>query len=622
MDKRIKISVSSILFSLLLASIVYFIICILFNIWAFSGNKYARSYLEVSDFTSTNIQANAAGYVVNSNEPKLIRTFDKEMYIASVLLDLRNLPAKEVMIQVYYTNSVKREYNYFDCVRQNVSAKNAIVKVPLNVMADSIRFDVGSDGDSYKLKKVIINPHVSDMIKYSFSGVDYMLFFIAFSFGAFFLHLYPKCFILVRGFVSNIVAYLNSEISFDFSKLNVVRFKQIYRLVFFVVLYLYFCKYYIHIGTMLGSKMNWIYGYNDFFLYCGVIFAVISVGRMILDQKWLYSVLALSLLSCFFLSNQIAHNDIFILINICFVVSCYDMPGKWILRTFILSVGIIVLVDVALSLCDIIPNLQYHSNRGVRNAFGANYPTDFAAAVLYSLLSVWVLFKKKNLLLLVMLSVFIFVQCKYTFTRNSIVCSAFFIIFIFYFLITERYSSVKCIRFVNGTIIYNMSLLSFLLFAALTIGLAYCYDPSNGFFSYIDHIFSSRISISHKVINEYGLSPFGKFFIMFGFGSTTSSPPFYNFLDISYCNILLRLGIVSLVITAVLCIFLVKRAIKWNVKKLVLVMFIVSLHCVVEHHFLDTCYNVFLLLAFADFTDICKGKSDKRIKDETWYYVI
>ncbi len=622
MDKRIKISVSSILFSLLLASIVYFIICILFNIWAFSGNKYARSYLEVSDFTSTNIQANAAGYVVNSNEPKLIRTFDKEMYIASVLLDLRNLPAKEVMIQVYYTNSVKREYNYFDCVRQNVSAKNAIVKVPLNVMADSIRFDVGSDGDSYKLKKVIINPHVSDMIKYSFSGVDYMLFFIAFSFGAFFLHLYPKCFILVRGFVSNIVAYLNSEISFDFSKLNVVRFKQIYRLVFFVVLYLYFCKYYIHIGTMLGSKMNWIYGYNDFFLYCGVIFAVISVGRMILDQKWLYSVLALSLLSCFFLSNQIAHNDIFILINICFVVSCYDMPGKWILRTFILSVGIIVLVDVAISLCDIIPNLQYHSNRGVRNAFGANYPTDFSASVLYLLLSIWVLLRKKNIMLLVLLALFVFVQYRYTLTKNSIVCSLVFALVILYCLLTDRFSSVKTVDFVNRRMVYNLSLIAFVLFAVLTVVLSYYYDPVNKLFVRINEFISGRIALSNRSINEYGFSPFGKFFIMFGLGSTTQWPPFYNFLDISYINILMRSGICSLLITAVSYVFLVKRAIDCNIKKFVLVMFIVSLHCAIEHHYLDICYNVFLLLTFADLTTECKLKSEEKLSNDSWYYVI
>lgn len=622
MVKSIKFSGASIIFSFVISFILYLIVTVLFNVMAFSGNRYSRNYLELSDFTPHNIQTDMQGYAVNSNAPKLIYSFEKEKFISSVVLDLRNLTAKETLIQVYYTNSAMREYDYFACVRQSVSLKNAVVKVPLNLPADTIRLDIGSGGDTYKLKKVVINPHVSDMIKYSFYNIDWLKVCFAFVFVLFFSHLYPKFFILVRKFLSNFAGYLNKNFSLDTTKIDGEKIKYVYQLVLCAFLYLYLCKYYIHIGSMLSSKINWICGYIDCFLYGSVFFAVIALIRMITDRRWFCLVLAVIMLSCFYLSYLIAHNDSYILINVCLVVSCYAMPFRWILRIFILSVGAIVLLDVVFSLCDVIPNLQYNGRGGIRNAFGANYPTDFSASVLYLFLSIWVLLRKKNIMLLVLLALFVFVQYRYTLTKNSIVCSLVFALVILYCLLTDRFSSVKTVDFVNRRMVYNLSLIAFVLFAVLTVVLSYYYDPVNKLFVRINEFISGRIALSNRSINEYGFSPFGKFFIMFGLGSTTQWPPFYNFLDISYINILMRSGICSLLITAVSYVFLVKRAIDCNIKKFVLVMFIVSLHCAIEHHYLDICYNVFLLLTFADLTTECKLKSEEKLSNDSWYYVI
>ena len=115
-----------------------------------------------------------------------------------------------------------------------------------------------------------------------------------------------------------------------------------YNTLFLVFLYIYLCKYYICIGSMIGTRITWIYGFNDLFLYCSCLFALVAVVRMILDKRWLYLILALSLLSCFYLSYLIANNDIYVFINICIAVACYSVSYKHILRVFVLSVGLMV----------------------------------------------------------------------------------------------------------------------------------------------------------------------------------------------------------------------------------------------------------------------------------------
>ena len=321
---------------------------------------------------------------------------------------------------------------------------------------------------------------------------------------------------------------------------------------------------------------------------------------MILDKRWLYLIIALSLLSSFYLSYLIANNDIYVFINICISVACYSVSYKHILKVFIVSVGLVVITEVILALLDIIPNLKYFDyERGYRFALGANYPTDFAAAILYLLLAIWLLMRKRTVVLLVVMAGFIFIQYKYTITRNSIICSVLFALFIVFDMLSNCYSSSKIICFVNERIIYNFALWAFMLFTVITVGLSYYYDESSKVLSYVNRLLSGRFRVTQMSMADVGFSLFGKYFVMLGFGSTTEYPKFYNFIDISYCNILLRFGVLPLLIIVVSYMIFVRRTLKLEKNRLVCIMIIVALHCLVEHHYLDACYNIFLLLMFA-----------------------
>lgn len=602
MRKNINLSGASILFSLLVSFIVYFAAGIFFSICAFSGNKYEKSVVQLKELSHYNLTVDSSGYVVNAADPQLVIGFGREKYVSSVLFDIRSLSVKKINVKIYYSNA-RHGYDEFTSVSETMSSGVRQIVLPLNDMADSIRFDIGDNGEKFKFGKIIINPHVSDMIKYPFKSIDYLKLCFTFVFVTFFLHLYPGFFVLVKRGINYGVVILNRNFSFEAVKNDVSKVKSAYQFAFWVFLYLYLCKYYIHIGSMIGPEIKWIFGYNDFFLYSSEFFAAIAVGRMIADRKWLYMILALSLLSAFYLSNLIAHNDLYIFINICLVVACYSMPYKRILRTFILSVGLLIIAEVVLSQFGIIQNLQYHASSGVRIAFGANYPTDFAAAVLYILFAFWLMFKRNNILMIVLLACFIWFQYKYTMTRNSIFCSILFCFFVLYNMLVEKFISARPVIWINRLMIFNFAMLSFVLMALLTVGLSWYFDYADNIFAYVDQLLSGRFAITHRLMAENGFSLFGKFIVMFGLGSTTEWQPFYNFLDISYCNMILRFGIVPLFMTAVAYIFLLKRAISNNLIKLVLVMFIISLHSAVEHHYLEICYNSLLLLMFSNLND-------------------
>ena len=111
-----------------------------------------------------------------------------------------------------------------------------------------------------------------------------------------------------------------------------------------------------------------------------------------------------------------------------------------------------------------------------------------------------------------------------------------------------------------------------------------------------------------------GFSLFGKYFVMVGLGSTTAHPGFYNFIDVSYCNILLRFGVLPLMFLVVSYMFLIRRFIKLEEYRLIYIMVVIALHCMVEHHYLDACYNIFLLLMFAGFNRVGNVTPTRRVE--------
>ena len=161
------------------------------------------------------------------------------------------------------------------------------------------------------------------------------------------------------------------------------------------------------------------------------------------------------------------------------------------------------------------------------------------------------------------------------------------------------------------------SRLSFLIFAAVTICLAYLYSVDNPITYRLNNILHLRLSLGHRGIVEHGLHLFASGVPIYGMFS--SADGYYNFLDCSYISILVVCGILPLAFY-----LLSMTVIQFRHKKFAygaVILAVCALSCIEEQHLSEIHLNYFLLLLFADMnlnkkTDLTAPSDKKAIKLE------
>ena len=116
----------------------------------------------------------------------------------------------------------------------------------------------------------------------------------------------------------------------------------------------------------------------------------------------------------------------------------------------------------------------------------------------------------------------------------------------------------------------------------------------------------SRIVVSQATYRTHPVTLLGTVIKEKGYGGGTgATPEEYNFMDISYVKILFNAGIILTIAVLGILIALSVRSLveKWYL--LLLVLAVVALDCLFEHHIYEFYYNVFPLLLFAAWEDPC-----------------
>ena len=163
---------------------------------------------------------------------------------------------------------------------------------------------------------------------------------------------------------------------------------------------------------------------------------------------------------------------------------------------------------------------------------------------------------------------------------------------------------------------------SFVIFAVVFVVLMLVFNNQVGILNTINNLTHGRIGLSYRGYIEYGIHLFAQFVPSYGINSSLYG--FYNFLDCSYVNILIRYGVI-------LFVFYVgsMSIIQYRHKKYiygVCLLAVCALSCIEEHHLIELPYNFFVLLLFADLevdrknSDlvVSKKKTDILIKSVPW----
>lgn len=115
---------------------------------------------------------------------------------------------------------------------------------------------------------------------------------------------------------------------------------------------------------------------------------------------------------------------------------------------------------------------------------------------------------------------------------------------------------------------------------------------------HLNKFISGRLFYGKAGIDEYGIPLLGQKLRLIGAGGTTGEfHPYYNFLDVSYINMLVVSGIAFLIVF--MLIYIIIGYIHRKNTFLLCALSLVAFNCAIAHHMTAIEYNIFTLALFA-----------------------
>ena len=283
------------------------------------------------------------------------------------------------------------------------------------------------------------------------------------------------------------------------------------------------------------------------------------------------------------------------------VLGLEGIDYRRILKVYIAAVGGALAATVIAGLGGGIPNLVYslsYGEGGLRSCWGTAYPTDFSTMVLFLTMAVWMAWPALpdwTMLLfgLIPLALAAFV----TVSRNSLLCSLLFEMAVAYRWL-ERGALVQSGRLKHIRRGVNVMLMAAAPICAVVIFmLVWLYAKNPVAMQPVDNLFSFRLQVSANAMQKYPLTPFGTKVVMNGGNGGTIFPKGeLLFLDSSYVHILLRYGWVTMLAMFSVWEWMLHKALQAGNRRMALVMAVVAIHSVMEHHFSDPFDNILLIM--------------------------
>lgn len=284
-------------------------------------------------------------------------------------------------------------------------------------------------------------------------------------------------------------------------------------------------------------------------------------------------------------------------------VGCVGISYRKVLKVFIVSIGSTIALTILVALGGGIENIVYLRNGQLRSSLGIIYPTDLAAFVFFIVLVLWVYFNNiKEYLFIPLVLISIWVSTYITQSRTGMICSIGLLCIITYFIFDSYYidkiTRLKCVN----RIIDICFQAAFPVCAFGVLFLTWSFSKGYKYAIIANKFMSTRLKIALDAVMDNGITLLGNFFRQEGLGATTYSLQKYTFVDISYLQILLSYGLVTLILYTFLWVFMSKRALRAGDRRLLAALALVAFDSVTEHHFMHLHYNIFLILPFADFS--------------------
>ena len=369
-------------------------------------------------------------------------------------------------------------------------------------------------------------------------------------------------------------------------------------------------------------EINWHPYYH---MSLKVILILLAFGKSLLkfmDNIPLYMLLGFC--SVGFLLAYLQGNYGILLELILFTIAFVDIDFNKVITIFLAIISISLFIIAIGSQTNILNNLMYITADGdSRISFGIHYPTNFASYILFLCLA-WTGIRKKRITFMELLLMFSISKCVYHYcgARTSSLCIILFTVILFlyklmYMLSNERTHKISLFA-KNISFILCLAVPFCILLSLLS---AYLYSPDNKVLAKLNTYLTNRLVIGKNYFDTTDIKLFGQSIDMGGNGGFTFSllnyssigKSGYNFIDSSYLSILLRYGLFVFICVMILFTLTLFVARKHHDYVTLIIIVIITVHSIMEHHLLDFNYNPFLFLLISSYygRHINKNKLNK-----------
>ena len=352
----------------------------------------------------------------------------------------------------------------------------------------------------------------------------------------------------------------------------------------------------IFIGAFIRTTLFYsLYAPLEYLMYAGYLLMFIKIVRYQRSNQTQLLVLV-GIIGVALLAGYLANNYIIMFSLAMVTTGAVNVPFRKIAKEYFWLASALLIVTIICSLTGVIENLQYtfEAERGVRNSFGIVYPTDFAAHVLFAMLSFIIAYEEK-LNIIHSLAGIVITVVVYLFCNTRVDCACMMIAWVGVPVIKLlQKKDIPCVLKKISAWICTFSMPAA---AALMLVLSAVYNSSSPFLSRLNELLNGRLAFGKEGFERYPVTLFGQKVTLIGAGGSTTLREDYFFLDCSYMFCLMKYGVI---ITLLLIAAYVLVGMRHKHNGIMLLMIaITALNCMIAHHLPDIAYIVFTAFVFA-----------------------
>ena len=295
-------------------------------------------------------------------------------------------------------------------------------------------------------------------------------------------------------------------------------------------------------------------------------------------------------------------DHLFLLFSAVLTIGFLGMDHQKVLKLFTIILGCFLILTFSAACCGAIQDFVMMKDGYIRTALGICYPTDMASYVLFLLMYSWAAWKRIPDLIAFALGIVCFFFSRYiAMSITSTICSAVFCAVVLGHFLCIECGFAKRFPVFLQFLVRQLITFAFPLLALLMFVLIFAYSKNIGPALRLNNLLSKRLELPLDAFRQYGLKPFGTPFDQNGNGFTTFASNKYNFIDSTYPLVLLRYGWILFFALCASWTWTTRKAFRNQDTRLACLLAMIAFHSFSEHHFIETNFNVLLVLPFAMF---------------------